>query len=633
MLKHKAKKRLVVHVKTVLSKLAKDLGIGPCDLRYVLQRLHSEGLTFVTKILPLFSKFAIKCCDEQRVLPRKFLTNFCWEGRAPRFMRGLLEKAVSGCPVALRSIRQFCDYFYKTAFGFTESQLESAERKYVSVDLELEDTYHVLASDRPRQFIERARKALVSIFPVASRITPDQLMLQARPHDGPGSFAGSRRVRAETGLRPELFKKTQGVLIGHYERGQRAFSGFFRSYPGSRHERISCRTFTADTLFTRYTASVSFVPKDSRGPRVISSEPYFRMKAQLSFNDGISYWIHKESGGRINFGDQTINQELAKRASTDRSFATIDLKDASDRISLALVGKLFQNTSALRFFSARFRSTHVTLPSGRVHRLRKFANMGSGMCFPVLSLVVYLAAVTAMSSVGYLPLKEASKLAYVYGDDLIVPTQYVALVTEGLEMLGLLVNEDKSFSKGFFRESCGGDFYHGIDVAPVRLKIPGESLGPVANYRNSFVPISTDRGILQLERHLRELMDAGLYSTAGYLYKQLNKLVPLPSVSRESNVLGVYDPLGLSGITPDKLCGGYVPMPRVATSADLCPYKLMAPILKNGSQGTDPYLIPLRYEVVLKKKQDIELVSRHPYGLPGRPYEVINLASAKRFAS
>jgi len=58
----------------------------------------------------------------------------------------------------------------------------------------------------------------------------------------------------------------------------------------------------------------------------------------------------------------------------------------------------------------------------------------------------------------------------VYGDDLIVPVDYVRSVIDVLELLGFKVNTGKSFWNGKFRESCGGDYYDGEDVTPVRVR-------------------------------------------------------------------------------------------------------------------------------------------------------------------
>jgi hypothetical protein len=55
----------------------------------------------------------------------------------------------------------------------------------------------------------------------------------------------------------------------------------------------------------------------------------------------------------------------------------------------------------------------------------------------------------------------------VYGDDIIVPTDWVPFVMNSLEQFCLKVNSAKSFWTGKFRESCGVDAYDGVQVTPV----------------------------------------------------------------------------------------------------------------------------------------------------------------------
>jgi len=58
----------------------------------------------------------------------------------------------------------------------------------------------------------------------------------------------------------------------------------------------------------------------------------------------------------------------------------------------------------------------------------------------------------------------------VYGDDIIIPVEAVPLFTEVLAYSGFTVNQEKSFSVGPFRESCGSDFFLGVDVRPVFIR-------------------------------------------------------------------------------------------------------------------------------------------------------------------
>jgi hypothetical protein len=80
---------------------------------------------------------------------------------------------------------------------------------------------------------------------------------------------------------------------------------------------------------------------------------------------------------------------------------------------------------------------------------------------------------------------------YVYGDDIIVPSLFYEEAVNGLQRIGLIVNLSKSFADGPFRESCGGEYYNGIDVTPVRvrkfIRSQGSGLATNADLANSFV--------------------------------------------------------------------------------------------------------------------------------------------------
>jgi hypothetical protein len=65
---------------------------------------------------------------------------------------------------------------------------------------------------------------------------------------------------------------------------------------------------------------------------------------------------------------------------------------------------------------------------------------------------------------------QASRDVYVYGDDIVIPTQHVDYVCEYLESFGLRVNRNKSFANSHFRESCGADFFAGQAVKPVYFR-------------------------------------------------------------------------------------------------------------------------------------------------------------------
>lgn len=192
--------------------------------------------------------------------------------------------------------------------------------------------------------------------------------------------------------------------------------------------------------------------------------------------------------GQVNFVDQTVNQEAAWRNSVTGKAATIDLKDASDRVSVALVELLFPDNWTEHLLAARSDATRLT--DGRTVELRKFAPMGSATCFPVEALCFFALSVASVYLDGYptgtpLPrrisrtaVRKAAGSILVYGDDLVIPVTNCHSVIQTLEMFHLKVNTQKSYSTGFFRESCGVDAFSGFNVTPVRIKRTWDGQSP-----------------------------------------------------------------------------------------------------------------------------------------------------------
>jgi len=217
------------------------------------------------------------------------------------------------------------------------------------------------------------------------------------------------------------------------------------------------------------TASVVLVPKDSRGPRLISKEPLELQWIQQGIQKLLYSWIerHPMTRGFVNFTDQSINRNLALDASRTCEYVTLDMKDASDRVTLKLVERLFSGTSLYDALIAS-RSEYTRLPDGREVRLSTFAPMGSAVCFPIEALCFYALAVSVLYIHKYRGLEHPC--VFVYGDDIIVRREDYSFLLHYFPMLGLRFNEGKCCVAGFFRESCGCDAYKGIDVTPTRLR-------------------------------------------------------------------------------------------------------------------------------------------------------------------
>jgi hypothetical protein len=213
-------------------------------------------------------------------------------------------------------------------------------------------------------------------------------------------------------------------------------------------------------------SSTIFVPKSYKTFRTISMESatlqYMQQGVWREIDRVVSSSGYLRS--HIGFHDQTRNQRLAREGSIARNFATIDLSAASDSVSYELVKKLFRKTKLLPYLIAT-RSTKTLLPDGRLMKLKKFAPMGSALCFPVETII--------FASICQFVTREHGVTAdySVFGDDIIVPTQCVEDVMLILETLGFLTNRSKSFyhDSCWFRESCGGEYCDGFDVTPMRV--------------------------------------------------------------------------------------------------------------------------------------------------------------------
>jgi len=218
------------------------------------------------------------------------------------------------------------------------------------------------------------------------------------------------------------------------------------------------------------------VPKTAKSPRIIAAEPVAHQWCQQMLRTFVSSRI-KDSFLRdfIDFNDQSKSGSLVLQASTDRKLATVDLSDASDRLSCWTVERVFRkNPSFLHaLYAARTRLTrdNISREPGFLS-LRKFASQGAATTFPVQSLV-FLVIALACSVKGQPTITKILGLrnrVRVFGDDIILPAHGYEQLCEVMRLLQLKVNEEKSYITGHYRESCGVDGYRGHDVTPVKPK-------------------------------------------------------------------------------------------------------------------------------------------------------------------
>jgi len=438
------------------------------DLDTAVKRFEHEGLPFLTKTLPTFAQafekgLAVGAIQHPSAFKRK--------GALPAFLHGLTSRvfcAKTGtllpdpCYVAVYSVRQVCYLFYKYEVPYTDKQLDAAITQMVCTDHSLSGEVEISPDD---QVFLVAESLLTDIF-------KDADFRAIRPKLGPGST--NVGPMSQQGKTVSVF----GQSTGYYDVDHHLPSpGVFSLDESDGVLASASSTDRSDGgIDPRRVSRVSGVPKNSKGPRIISAEHPLFMWAQLGLGNYMAEWLesHPITRGHVNFTDQSVNSRLALQASSTGQMATLDMKEASDRVSLTLCRQLMP--ARLMRIIEEIRSTHTCLPSGVLIPLEKVAPMGNGFCFPLESIVFWALAVGVLAvrmRPGYVTeemIKRACQQVYTYGDDLIVPAVHAPEIMRGLERYGLRFNRDKSFWTGPFRESCGTDAFDGVNVTPLKIK-------------------------------------------------------------------------------------------------------------------------------------------------------------------
>lgn len=212
------------------------------------------------------------------------------------------------------------------------------------------------------------------------------------------------------------------------------------------------------------------VPKSWKTMRGISAEPAELQYAQQGVLCAFDRLFREEWWSqRIDLHNQGWSRDLALKGSIDRSYATIDLSNASDSVTLELVRQVFRDCDCLSWLEGT-RSTYVRTTYG-VLEINKFAPMGSACCFPVECVLFMLMAEVARARVWVdSGRKFMPKIPRIFGDDIICDVATVPILLEILSSLGFTVNTAKSYWKGYFREACGIEAWHGYAVTPIKYK-------------------------------------------------------------------------------------------------------------------------------------------------------------------
>ena len=443
------------------------------DIKTVHERVEREGMSFLTITLPTFGKDFQYCLDQGFVVPKAFLPFRKTGSCLPSFLRGFTELVFdrdAGVLLdtpdieAIYAVRQLSLIFGKMLLPCTPAREYKAMSGYVQCDKEVEDVETTIPDSDFSEFGRVARLLFRDLFSTLDRKIWNEEIV---PKHGPGAVA--ERLTSNGKFRSRYWT-TRLESVFHV--------GDFL-YPSPTFIECEYEDDGVDFLEpeAELPSRVISVPKTQKTPRVIAIEPSSVQYVQQGILEVLTQKIHSSFlGGFMGTEDQEPNQLLAQEGSLTGALATLDLSEASDRVSAKLVSELMGNHPLSKEAVFACRSERASVPGHGVIPLAKFASMGSALCFPFEAMVFLTIIFMGIEKEqGHRFTKQSELMDYlgrvrVYGDDLIVPIDYVHTVVDLLEHFGARVGRNKSFWNGSFRESCGKEYYDGQDVSIVKVR-------------------------------------------------------------------------------------------------------------------------------------------------------------------
>lgn len=441
-------------------------------VNYFLRELVSQH---PRKLIVTYASLADRLLASMRTATESSITGeFLEEMRDTPIFREYLHFFKTGDAATLQFILSFL-YFGKKLDFLDESLEANAFRDWLSIERDLEQL-------RPQNIILDALRIIVSAL-VPS--IDDTLLL---PRHGPG-FVSEGCIDPNDKLDILSFDPKSAYVFRPTSFGRDGV------------DRVSLDPFK-DRSMQEQVAKLKFVPKNVKTMRSICMESASRMYLQQE----VARWLinamdNGPLGSMVTLRDQFPSQQYAIAGSECGLVDTIDLSAASDRLSVDVVKHIFPKQ--ILFYLLGTRTRKVATPDG-VIELKKFAPMGSALCFPV-QCIVYT-AVTILASIMQqhdTTLVEDIDLSWrefrnvtrfissmvsdpyeyqphrlirprVYGDDIACDNRITSNVLILLSDLGFVVNEAKSFIGGTpIRESCGVYAFMGYTVTPCLFRVSG----------------------------------------------------------------------------------------------------------------------------------------------------------------
>jgi len=495
------------------------------DFETVKARVKHEGFSFLTMTLADFGKDFERSLDQGRVAPSSFCSFSRWKG-LPRFLGGFLELVFdrdSGVLLdepnvdAIQEIRQLTLMYSKILLPCTDAREQAAFRGYIECEKDVGVCTGGIVQRDLDDFRRTADMLFGDMWVALDREIEDSPPV---PKHGPGATADKLRGNAK--YRQKSWPR----------RLEKEFPMELHLLPTPDHveELAAIRVLEPGDEIP---VKVISVPKTLKTPRIIGVEPTAMQYAQQALLPVILEGIRKfHLGSFLGFDDQTPNQRMALKGSLNGELATLDLSEASDRVSNALVLNMTSSSSSMRRAIQACRSRTARVPGFGVKHLAKFASMGSALTFPIEEMVfltiIFVGIGRALSTQTDSALIHSMRgRVRVYGDDIIVPVEFVPSVIEALELFGVRVNQRKSFWTGRFRESCGKEYYAGTDVSIVRLR---RLLPTDRKHVEEVIAIVAFRNLLY---------QAGYWATCQWLDVKIRRILKyFPVVEASSSLLG-----------------------------------------------------------------------------------------------
>lgn len=504
------------------------------DLEKLAHMVENRGLGVFTLDLPAMDAHLLDGLQSGFVKPQgHFSRRVSKKVKVPRFLRGLWMKVFdsSGClrsdpdSTAIFFLRQIYCLGKKLEVGCSPDRTKATLEEYHNVESTINEPTLGWSADRlgdPSRFEDLDFQDLEKRHPwfgaevkrgreADGELSPDHGIgsLLQRLQSNCDAFAEALGSFYPESYIDSVVEEGKGIGLKHGPGAVSDRKGSFSKYDFLEWSDKLQAVFPFDEFGTipgsgvdrprnheTYSELIA-VPKTAKSPRLIACEPTAHQWCQQAIKHFLETRIESIFDRNfISFKDQSLSQDMVKLGSRDGSLATIDLSSASDRLSCYVVERAFRKNSsllrALHSVRTRWGKDAMSGPSPLYFKYKKFASQGTAVTFPVQTIIFFLCAITASGFVANKPedflanryftnprLRKLTNQVRVFGDDIIIPKTGYDSLTLLLHALGLKVNENKSFSTGFFRESCGSDCYKGDDVTPVKprsLSATGPSL-------------------------------------------------------------------------------------------------------------------------------------------------------------